>query len=120
MLQIKNLTITHKKDLRELIRNLSFTLNPGDKMAIIGEEGNGKSTLLKLITDEKLTEDYASYTGEIIKTGMRLGYLAQELTREQKAQTIYAFCCEQPGFWDLSPREIGDAAREVGLTEELL
>ena len=60
MLQIKNLTITHKKDLRELIRNLSFTLNPGDKMAIIGEEGNGKSTLLKLITDEKLTEDYAS------------------------------------------------------------
>ncbi len=120
MLQIKNLTITHKKDLRELIRNLSFTLNPGDKMAIIGEEGNGKSTLLKLITDEKLTEDYASYTGEIIKTGMRLGYLAQELTQEQKAQTIYAFCCEQPGFWDLSPREIGDAAREVGLTEELL
>lgn len=73
MLQIKNLTITHKKDLRELIRNLSFTLNPGDKMAIIGEEGNGKSTLLKLITDEKLTEDYASYTGEIIKTGMRAG-----------------------------------------------
>lgn len=51
---------------------------------------------------------------------MRLGYLAQELTQEQKAQTIYAFCCEQPGFWDLSPREIGDAAREVGLTEELL
>ena len=63
MLQIKNLTITHKKDLRELIRGLSFTLNAGDKIAVIGEEGNGKSTLLKLIFDERLTEGYAEYTG---------------------------------------------------------
>ena len=49
MLQIKNLTITHIKDNRILLEKLSFTLNAGDKMAVIGEEGNGKSTLLKLI-----------------------------------------------------------------------
>ena len=103
MLQIKNLTITHKKDLRELIRGLSFTLNAGDKIAVIGEEGNGKSTLLKLIFDERLTEDYAEYTGEIHKAGLRLGYLSQELTPEQKRRTIYEFCADQPGFLDLSP-----------------
>ena len=51
MLQIQNLTITHKKDLRELVRDFSFCLNPGDRAALIGEEGNGKSTLLKLIYD---------------------------------------------------------------------
>ena len=115
MLQIKNLTITHKKDLRELIRGLSFTLNAGDKIAVIGEEGNGKSTLLKLIFDERLTEDYAEYTGEIHKAGLRLGYLSQELTPEQKRRTIYEFCADQPGFLDLSPREVADAAHEVGL-----
>lgn len=120
MLQIKNLTITHKKDLRELIRGLSFTLNAGDKIAVIGEEGNGKSTLLKLIFDERLTEDYAEYTGEIHKAGLRLGYLSQELTPEQKRRTIYEFCADQPGFLDLSPREVADAAHEVGLPEELL
>lgn len=54
MLQIKNLTITHIKDNRVLLQDLSFTLNSGDKAAIIGEEGNGKSTLLKLIFDEKI------------------------------------------------------------------
>ena len=46
MLQIKNLSITHKKDLRMILQDFSFVLNQGDKAVIIGEEGNGKSTLL--------------------------------------------------------------------------
>ena len=57
-MQIKNLTAIHKKDSRKLLDKLSFVLNPGDKMAVIGEEGNGKSTLLKLISEPWLTEDY--------------------------------------------------------------
>ena len=54
MLQIKNLTITHKKDLRPLLEDFNFTLNTGDRAVIISEEGNGKSTLLKLIYDEQM------------------------------------------------------------------
>ena len=50
MLQIRDLTVTMKKDLRDLLRGFTFALNPGDKAAIIGEEGNGKSTLLKLLS----------------------------------------------------------------------
>ena len=53
MLQIKNLSITHKKDLRVILNDFSCVLNDGDKAVIIGEEGNGKSTLLKWIYDEK-------------------------------------------------------------------
>ena len=41
MLQVKNLTLIHKKDLTTLIEGLTFTLAPGDRAAIIGEEGNG-------------------------------------------------------------------------------
>lgn len=48
-LQLKHVTVTHTKDLRVLIDDFSFTLGPGDKIAIIGEEGNGKSTLLQLM-----------------------------------------------------------------------
>lgn len=47
MLQIKNLTLTHKYDLRVILKDFHLVLNPGDKAVIIGEEGNGKSTLLK-------------------------------------------------------------------------
>ena len=51
MLQVKNLTITHRKDNRVLLEKFNLVLNNGDKCAIIGEEGNGKSTLLKLTVD---------------------------------------------------------------------
>ena len=93
-IQVKNLTITHRKDMRVILESFSMVLNDGDKAALIGEEGNGKSTLLKLLYDERLVEDYAEYSGEIIKNNARIGYLAQELTEEQKAQECYEFCAQ--------------------------
>ena len=44
VLEIKKLTISVNQHF--LVKNLSLTLNRNDKLAIIGEEGNGKSTLL--------------------------------------------------------------------------
>lgn len=97
MLQIKNLNITHLKDNRVLLQDLSVTLNAGDKAAIIGEEGNGKSTLLKLIYDETLVENYVEYTGEIITNHARIGYLPQELSQEEKGLSAYEFMCADIG-----------------------
>lgn len=45
MLQARNVSIYISKDDRLLIDDFSFALNQSDKVAIIGEEGNGKSTL---------------------------------------------------------------------------
>lgn len=45
MLQIKKLNLTHKKDLRIILNDFNLVLNDGDKAVIIGEEGNGKSTI---------------------------------------------------------------------------
>lgn len=45
--KVKNLTVGY--DLKQLITDLSFSLGKGDRLALIGEEGNGKSTLLNLI-----------------------------------------------------------------------
>ena len=95
MLQVKNLNIYHKKDLRPLAANLSLTLNDGDKAAIIGEEGNGKSTLLKLLYNPALVEDYAEYEGEIIKNHVVCGYLPQELAETDRTKTIYEFLSEE-------------------------
>lgn len=119
MLQIKNLTITHRKDNRVLLENLSFVLNPGDKTAIIGEEGNGKSTLVKLIYDKTLVEDYVEYDGEIIRNHMRIGYLPQELQTEQKVSTAYEFMCESPLFYETDPGELAQISRELHIPLEL-
>ena len=106
MLQIKNLSVTHKKDLRPLLENFSFSLNAGDKAVIISEEGNGKSTLLKLIYDPGLVEGYAEYTGEILTGSTLLGYLPQEFPRECKEQTIYSLY-GRSGFFGGKPRRPG-------------
>ena len=63
MLIVNQLTLTHRKDLTVLVDSLSFTLNDGERLALIGEEGNGKSTLLHLIrnTLEKRSDLHVFY-----------------------------------------------------------
>ena len=85
-MQIKKLTLTHKKDLRVILEDFQLVLNDGDKAVIIGEEGNGKSTLLKWMYDPALTEDYIESTGERIIGKERLGYLPQELPEAEKTK----------------------------------
>ena len=113
MLQIRNLNVTMKKDLRQLVKDFTFALGPGDKVAIIGEEGNGKSTLLKLLYDPALVEGYVEYTGTIQRDGTILGYLSQELPPEQAGLSAYQFCCEEPAFLDASPGELAAAAKQL-------
>ena len=118
MIQIKNLTITHLKDNRVLLDNFSLTINPGDKAAIIGEEGNGKSTLLKLIYNEDMVEDYIEYSGEIIRNNMQIGYLAQELSDREKGLSVYEFMCEMPLFFEVTPKELSEVARFLQIPAE--
>ena len=80
MLELKNLTICLKKDGRSIAENFSFTLKDGDKAVMIGEEGNGKSTLLKYIVDPALVEGYCTCSGEVVKKG-RIAYLPQMLPK---------------------------------------
>ena len=120
MLQIKELTITYKSDLRNLISGVSFVLNQGDKAAIIGEEGNGKSTLMKLLYDERLVEDYAEYSGEILRNNSVLGYLQQELEQPEKEMSIYEFMTQEADFYEMEGKELAGMANRVGLPPDLL
>ncbi len=89
MFEIKDFSIKIKD--RYFIQNLSFTLNKNDKMAIIGEEGNGKSTLLKSILG---LCDYAEISGKIDTKGNTIGYLEQTLKEEIQQKTVYEILFE--------------------------
>ena len=106
VLQIGHLTITHKKDLRVIVKDLNFVLNPGDKAVLIGEEGNGKSTLLKWIFDPSLVEDYAEAEGTRAAQGAVLGYLPQELPEEEKGLTVSGFFSGKPAFHGANAAEL--------------
>lgn len=106
MLQIDRLTLIHKKDLRTIVSGLSFVLNPGDKAVLIGEEGNGKSTVLKWIVDPSLVEDYADAEGTRTAQGAILGYLPQELPEEEKALSVHEFFSRRHAFREADAAEL--------------
>ena len=117
MLQIKSLSIYHKKDLHALLKDFSFVLKDGEKVALIGEEGNGKSTLLKLIYSPMLIEDYAEYSGEIITGNTIFGYLPQELSEAEKALSVAEFLTKK-NFFHLPYGEGAKLCSSFGLSYE--
>ena len=86
MLEIINLTILVNG--RYIIKDLSLTINKGDKLAIIGEEGNGKSTLLKTILSMC---DYGETRGTINLKGNRVGYLEQVISGDNLNKKVYDY-----------------------------
>lgn len=118
MFQIKDLNINHKKDLRTIISSFNIVLNYGDKAVIIGEEGDGKSTLIKWIYSADLIEDYADYTGEKVFGKERISYLPQEMMEIDKSKTIYDFLSESERFFELSPREIAEFSQRLMLAKD--
>lgn len=86
MIEIKNLSI--KVNDRYLVKDLSLNLNKKDKLAIIGEEGNGKSTLLKCIIG---ICNYAEVTGTINLNNNKIGYLEQHITESYKEQKVFDY-----------------------------
>lgn len=84
LLTIKNFSksITDKV----LFKNTDFSLNEGDKIGVIGVNGTGKSTLLKIIAGITETDE-----GEVIKASkVKINYLSQNPEFE-KGTTIYDY-----------------------------
>ena len=73
MIQISNLSKSFGE--QELFTNLSFKLNAGNRIGLVGRNGSGKSTLFKLI----LGEEHYDAGDIIIPKGYRIGALRQHL-----------------------------------------
>jgi len=59
----------------ELFRNISFLINQRDRIGLVGRNGSGKTSLLKIITGE-----INNYEGTVSKpSGISFGYLPQQV-----------------------------------------
>lgn len=118
MLTVNQLTLTHRKDLTVLVDSLSFTLNDGERLALIGEEGNGKSTLLRVLAGDPSVESYIEVSGSFSWSGQR-GVSAAGASRIRAALSAYDFFCMSPVFFDQSPRELGELAARLSLPADV-
>jgi len=50
--EVDNISFAYEGAERKIFNNLSFTINAGERIAVIGENGVGKTTLLKLLMGE--------------------------------------------------------------------
>jgi ABC transporter, ATP-binding protein len=78
MIEIRNLNIKLRNSNRYLIKDFNLILNNKDKAAIIGEEGNGKTTFIKALISSKDVLNYVEIEG-IINVPKNIGYLEQSL-----------------------------------------
>ena len=82
MIAINNLTF--EIGARALYDEANWHIKPGDKTGLIGANGTGKTTLLKLIVG-----DYTPTSGTISKAkDLKIGYLNQDLLSYQSDKSI--------------------------------
>ncbi|EQK48666.1 ABC-F family ATP-binding cassette domain-containing protein [Paraclostridium bifermentans] len=94
-----------------ILENISFTVNEGDKVGIIGVNGTGKTTLFKV-----LSGIYGYDSGDIyLGKGVEIGYLEQN-TNFQSEKTIYEEVLEV--FSDLMDMENYIRDLEIKISEE--
>ncbi|WP_316861282.1 ABC-F family ATP-binding cassette domain-containing protein [uncultured Cohaesibacter sp.] len=65
---------------KPVLKNMSLRIDPDDRLALLGANGNGKSTFAKLISDRLKIED-----GEIFRAGkLKIAFFAQHQLDELK------------------------------------
>ena len=68
----------------EILRGVSFQVNPNEKVGLVGRNGAGKTTVFRLITGQEGAD-----SGDVIKAnGLRLGLLDQHVDFEQ-SETVH-------------------------------
>ncbi|HIW95337.1 MAG TPA: ABC-F family ATP-binding cassette domain-containing protein [Candidatus Corynebacterium gallistercoris] len=75
VIDLENVTIT-TPDGRELVKDLTWRLGPGERIGLVGVNGSGKTTLLRALAgDESVLAAGVRKEGKTV----RLGWLRQEL-----------------------------------------
>ena len=75
-LYLDNISVSFGEN--EVLKNVCFEVNTKDKVAVVGRNGCGKTTLLKVITGEQEIDIDAKNNSQIQKTGkFQIGYLKQ-------------------------------------------
>ncbi|WMJ81660.1 Lsa family ABC-F type ribosomal protection protein [Clostridium sp. MB40-C1] len=84
LVELENVSIFYGDKM--VCENMGFTIEQGDRIALIGKNGSGKSSIIKLICDENI-----NYTGTFRKgSNLKISYVSQDTSHLQGNLTDYA------------------------------
>ncbi len=108
MISINNLSVEFSSKL--LFDNINYVINPKDKIALVGKNGAGKSTMLKIIAGLQKPSG-----GTVaIPSGVTVGYLPQQMvladstTVIEEVRKVFAFVDEMNARLDRLNAELAD------------
>ncbi len=118
----KNVGFTYPDTGIKAMNKVSFELLPGEKMAIVGRTGSGKSTIAEL-----LVRNYDTTEGEILLDDQALKQLNLESVRQQIGyvpQDVFLFSDTVSnnvsfGRPDATPEQIRKAAQQASVLKEI-
>jgi ATP-binding cassette subfamily B protein len=106
----ENVTFAYK-DAEPVLKNISFTLKPGETLAILGATGSGKSSMLHLLSR---LYDLPEENGKITIDGTDI----RKISRPHLRRYI-GLCLQEPFLFSKTIRENISAAQPVMETEDL-
>ena len=89
---------------RTLLSDVTFHINPGDRIGLVGRNGAGKTTLTKVLMDE-----FIPASGTVMRSGT-VGYLPQDPRTGDLTQSVRDRI--------LSARELAELTRRMRRAEE--
>lgn len=116
-IEIKDVSFKYNNNSENVLNNISFTINPGQKVALVGPSGGGKTTLCNLIPRFYDVED-----GEILVEGIDVRKIKIQSLRSNIGmvqQDVYLFSGTVRenilyGKPDATEQEVIDAAKAAG------
>jgi ABC-type bacteriocin/lantibiotic exporter with double-glycine peptidase domain len=110
--------LNFKYDKRPVLKNINFNIEPGQKVAVIGEDGSGKSSLLRVLSGA-----YRSYEGGILLDNVPLKNYHSDSVRKNTGillslQDIFNGTILENitmGNNEISPNAIMDLSEKIGL-----
>ncbi|EKY1997306.1 ABC transporter ATP-binding protein [Cronobacter sakazakii] len=113
VLDVRNLSLgwRHGRDVRRVVHNVSFSVAPGEVLAIVGESGSGKTTLAQTIIG-LAGENGVWLDGDICLNGETITHASERRMNALRGKVI-SLVPQDPGS-SLNPvKTIGDQVAEV-------